>query len=56
MIPDNLMLQYMCITARFRQRPLTEFPGLLIPPSDKYLQIEPERIEHYLKSLVETNN
>ncbi len=29
---------------------------LKIPPSDEYLKIEPERIEYYLKSLVETNN
>ncbi len=29
---------------------------LKIPPSDEYLQIEPGRIEYYLKSLVEKNN
>ncbi len=29
---------------------------LKIPPADEYLRIEPERIEYYLKSLVETNN
>lgn len=46
--------KYLQMTARWLA--MLHNMKLKISPPDEYLRIEPERVEYYLKSLVETNN